>query len=135
MEKFIKVYVEKAKDGTYWGTSQNAQGVVSAFGDSLEELKKNFETAYSDHIEVAKDLKEPWAKDYEQASFVYEMDLQGFFNLVPEINLSALSKKALVNRSLLQQYKNGQANASEEQLKKIEKAVHELGEELLSVSF
>ena len=35
----------------------------------------------------------------------------------------------------IKQYKTGKANASEEQAKKIEKAVHDLGKELLSVSF
>ena len=44
--KSINFYVEKAKDGSYWGTSANAPGVVSAFEGSLAELKKNFAQAY-----------------------------------------------------------------------------------------
>ena len=40
MKKTVKVYVEKAEDGTYWGTTQNVPGVVSANAKSLEALKK-----------------------------------------------------------------------------------------------
>jgi predicted RNase H-like HicB family nuclease len=39
MSKKINVYVEKSNDGTYWGSTSNVPGVVSAYGDSLEELK------------------------------------------------------------------------------------------------
>ena len=133
--KSINVYVEKAEDGTYWGTSTNAPGVVSAFGDSLAELKKNFEGAYLDYIEVAKEIEEHWYNEFENPEFVYEMDLQGFFKLVPEISMSGIAIKANINKSLLRQYATGKANASEKRLKEIEKAVHELGQELLSVSF
>ena len=44
----IKVFVEKAEDGTYWGTTQNIPGVVTAYGNSLEELKVNFRAAFDD---------------------------------------------------------------------------------------
>lgn len=135
MRTEVKVYVEKAEDGTYWGTSKNTPGVVSAFGDSLNELKKNFEQAYSDYIEVAKDLEEDWVKDYEHVRFNYEMDLQGFFKLVNEVSITGIAEKAHINKSLLRQYATGKANASEKRLKEIEKAIHDLGQELLSVSF
>ena len=44
--KSINIYVEKDKDGSYWGTFANVPGVVSAFEGSLAELKKNFAKAY-----------------------------------------------------------------------------------------
>ena len=133
--RVIEVFVEKAEDGTYWGTSQNFEGIVSTFGNSLEELKANFEEAFSDHMEVAKDTGEAYADEYEKAKFSYSMDLSSFFDLVPELKISSIAKKANMNESLLRQYKNGLATASQEQAKKIEQAVHELGRELLSVHF
>ena len=36
----IEVVVERHYDGTFWGTTQNIPGVVTAFGASLDELKK-----------------------------------------------------------------------------------------------
>lgn len=130
----IIVYVEKHLDGTYWGTTQNLLGVVSSFGNTLEELKDNVEEAFKDQLELAIELDENWVNDYANVTFSYKLDLQGFFELVKEINLSKIAEKANVNRSLLQRYKRGET-CSEEQAKKIERAVHQLGKELLSVSF
>ncbi len=131
----IVVHVERADDGTYWGTSQNVPGVVTAFGNSLEELKESFAQAFVDYVEVAKDINEPWAEEVEQMKeFSFKLDLQSFFKLVPEIKINAIASKAGINASLLRQYATGKANASEERAKEIEKAVHQLGKELLSVS-
>lgn len=135
MKTIVNVYVEKAKDGTYWATSKNAPGVVSAFGDSLEELKEKFTEAFNDYLETAKEVGEDWYEKYQDPKFVYEMDLGEFFALVPELKISAIAKKARINQSLMRQYATGSANASEQRLKQIESAVHQLGNELLSVSF
>ncbi|QAA81122.1 type II toxin-antitoxin system HicB family antitoxin [Aequorivita sp. H23M31] len=135
-KKKIQVYVEKAEDGIYWGTTENIDGVVSAYGNSLSELKKALQKAFEEYLEVGRDLKEDWISKYENAvEFEYKMDLEGFFDLIPEVKIGSIAKKANINSSLLRQYKTGKANASEDQTKKIEKAVHELGKELLSISF
>ena len=54
----IQVYIEKAKDGAYWGTTENLEGVVSAYGNSLSELKIELQKVCEQHLEVARDLKE-----------------------------------------------------------------------------
>lgn len=133
--RVIEVFVEKAADGTYWGTSQNFEGIVTAFGSSLEELQANFEEAFEDHMEVARETGQEYVDQYDNAVFSYSMDLSSFFHLVPELKISSIAKKAKMNESLLRQYKNGLTTASQEQTKKIEQAVHELGRELLSVHF
>lgn len=136
MGKTIKVFVEKAEDGTYWGTTQNIPGVVTAFGNSLEELKENLKVAFDDYIEVAEEEKEKWIKDVKKMTeWDYQMDLQAFFYLIPEVKISAIGKKAKINESLMRQYVTGKAAASEERVKLIEKVIHELGKELQSVSF
>lgn len=135
IDRTIKVYVEKAEDGIYWGTTQNIPGVVTSFGKSLEELKKNLQMAFRDYLEIAEDLEEEWVEEIRSfTSFEYNLDIPSFFKLLPELKISALAKKAGINESLMRQYATGKANASEERAKQIEKAVHELGKELLSVS-
>lgn len=135
MDDYVRIYVEKAHDGTYWGSTQNVPGVVSAYGNSLEELKKNIKEAFKDYLEVAEAEKEEWLDEVKaKKGFVYELDLQSFFRLVPEVKITAIAKKARINPSLMRQYAIGKANASEERAKKIEKAIHELGEELLAIS-
>ena len=135
MESKILVYVEKGEDGTYWGTTQNLNGVVAAFGDTLEELKSNLTSAIKDHLEIAAELGMSMLEDNSQFELEFKIDLQGFFELIPEIKISNLAIKAGINASLLRQYKTGAANASIEQMKKLELAVHNLGEELLSITF
>ena len=65
MKEAIKVYVEKAEDGTYWGSTQNIPGGVSAYGDTLEDLKINLKQAYEDYLEVAKEFNEDWLEEVQ----------------------------------------------------------------------
>lgn len=132
----IIVFVEKHNDGTYWGSTTNLPGVVSAFGSTLSELKSNLSVAYKDYYELAVELEEAYVSDLEETPvFQYQLNLKNIFTLLPEVKVSNIADKAGVNASLLRQYKTGKAEASEEQANKILKALHELGEELLSVSF
>jgi len=71
----ITVYVEKAHDGTYWGTSQDYKGMVSTFGNTFEELKNNFEQAFLDNLEISKEIGEIHPDKYRNVSFDYKMDL------------------------------------------------------------
>lgn len=54
----IKVKIEKAKDGTYWGTTQNIPGVVTADGSTLDELKENLNEAIELYIETVQEYDE-----------------------------------------------------------------------------
>jgi predicted RNase H-like HicB family nuclease len=136
MGSFINVSVEKHKDGTYWGNTQNIPGVVSAFGATLSELKENLTTAYNDYYELAKDLKEDYLDEISKVpNFKYQLDLKSIFDLLPEVKISNIADKAGINSSLLRQYKTGRKEASEEQADKVLNALHDLGKELLSVSF
>ncbi|MCK5206517.1 MAG: hypothetical protein KAQ62_20825 [Cyclobacteriaceae bacterium] len=132
----VRVNVEKHEDGTYWGVTQNIPGVVSAFGGTLEELKNNLEAAFTDYVETANELGEEWLVDLDKKKgFEYRIDIKSFFNLIPEIKISNLAKKAKINESLMRQYVAGKASVSEERLKAIEKVIHKLGNELLAVRF
>lgn len=132
----VRVNVEKHEDGTYWGVTQNVPGVVSAYGGTLEELKNNLEIAYADYVETAIELGEEWVEDLgNKKGFEYCIDIKSFFNLIPEIKISNLAKKAKINESLMRQYVAGKASVSEERLKLIERVIHKLGDELLAVRF
>ena len=136
MGSLINVSVEKHKDGTYWGVTQNIPGVVTAFGATLSELKDNLITAYNDYYELAVELKEDYLDEISKtASFKYQLDLKSIFDLLPEVKISNIADKAGINASLLRQYKTGSKEASEEQANKVLGALHDLGKELLSVSF
>lgn len=132
----MKVSVEKHEDGTYWGTVTEVPGVVTSFGATLAELKINIEQAYADYYALAVELEEEYVHELEaKPDFVYLLNLKNIFQLLPEVKVSNIAKKANINPSLLRQYKTGKTEASEEQAKKVLKAMHQLGEELLSITF
>jgi len=132
----LKVFVEKADDGTYWGTTQNLPGVVSAYGDSLEELKDNVKVAVADYVETAEELGEDWVDGVKALTeYEFNMNISSFFYLVPQVKISAIALKAKINPSLMRQYATGRATVSEERLKLIQGTIHELGKELQSVTF
>ena len=97
----VKYYIERHEDGTYWGSSQNIPGVVSSYGSSLSELKKNLNSAYRDYYELAVELKEDYVDELSEApESVYKLDLQSVFELLPEIKVSNIAEKADMNPSL-----------------------------------
>ncbi|MFV0554697.1 MAG: hypothetical protein ACK5LR_08335 [Mangrovibacterium sp.] len=128
--KVIKVRVEKNSTGEYWGNTINSEVIVSACGANLNELKKELQDAFDFAIE---DL--PNAKEFEDIQFEYLMDLESFFTMIPQIKIGKIAEKANINASLMRQYATGKAYASESRLRQIESSVHDLGSELLSVSF
>ena len=132
----MKVSVEKHEDGSYWGTVTEVPGVVTSFGATLAELKINLEQAYADYYALAVELEEEFVQEIEaKPDFVYLLNLKNIFQLLPEVKVSNIARKANINPSLLRQYKTGKTEASEEQAKKVLKAMHQLGKELLSITF
>ena len=132
LSNFINISVEKHSDGTYWGTTQNIPGVVTAFGATLAELKENLNAAYKDYYELATELKEDYLDEISKTPiFKYQLDLKSIFDLLPEVKISNIADKAGINSSLLRQYKTGSKQASEEQANKVLNALHQLGDELL----
>ena len=132
----MNVTVEKHKDGTYWGTITEVPGVVASYGSTLAELKTNLQQAYTDHYELAAELGEDYAEELDpNPTFTYLLNLKNIFHLLPEVKVSSIAQKANINPSLLRQYKTGKTRASEAQAQKVLKAMHQLGEELLSISF
>lgn len=108
-----------------------------AYGDTLEEAKKDFEAFPAEYIEASKELgKEiPPELNNGELEFEYVYDLSGFFQNFPFISASALAKTLGINEGLMRRYKAGCATAGEAQKKKILDGIHAIGKELLSVEF
>jgi len=124
--------LEKSDDG-YWVSVQNLPGCYS-FGTTIEEAISNTRNAISEHISNIPD-KEATPEIFRTAIYDLQIryDLQTLFQRFKELNKSALAERAGINSSLLRQYSNGLAFASEKQKAKIEKAIHQIGTSLLEV--
>ncbi len=130
----IEVVVERHYDGTFWGTTQNIPGVVTAFGASLDELKKNLEQAFLEYVAAAAELGEAWIEEVRtRKDWAFYMNMQALFELVPEVKISAIARRAGINESLMRQYATGKAVVSEDRLRYIEQTIHDLGRELQTV--
>lgn len=128
----ISIIVEKSKDG-YWVTIEDLPGCFS-FGKTVQEALANTREAIADHMEGLKDNEENFPDIFKSPfEFQVKYDLQSLFDSYQIINKSAFAEYARINASLLRQYSKGLAFAGEKQLKKIESALHRIGEELLQV--
>ena len=108
---------------------------VTAYGETIEAAKKDLESAVADVLEFCK--KE--GKDPDpilnggNLEFSFKYDIASIFNHFGMLDATGLAKKIGMNPSLLRQYKTGHTLASDKQKQKIERGLHELGRELLSV--
>ena len=102
-------------------------------GKSTEEAKQALWQAVDDYRNMFVQRSEEIPAELANIDFVYKYDLASFFNNFKFISVSAFAKYADVNPSLMRQYKQGLAFASEQQKAKIEKAIHNIGKELSAV--
>lgn len=103
-------------------------------GDTVQEAKEDLQDSYQEVLSVYQEEGIPVPEELRDLEFEYKYDIGSFFNEYNWINISALAKVLGMNRSLLYQYKKGNTYISHQQMKRIEKGVHELGRKLLEFS-
>lgn len=131
----IKVRVEKAKDGHFWASTQNIPGVVTADGSNINELKSNLKEAVELYLETAEDHDTKTFKKFKDGfEFQYDVEFSEIFNIFDVLNKTEFAKRLGINPSLFRQY-TGKKDIyiSENRAKEIEKGLHELGKELMSI--
>ena len=103
-------------------------------GDTVQEAKDDLLNSYREMIDSYVEEGKPIPEELRDLEFDYKYDIASFFSEFNWINISALAKVLGMNRSLLYQYKKGNTYISHEQMKRIERGVHELGKKLLEFS-
>ncbi|MDR3217865.1 MAG: type II toxin-antitoxin system HicB family antitoxin [Dysgonamonadaceae bacterium] len=125
--------IEKGKDGTFGIFTPDINHTIIGEGNTVEEAKADFENSVKEmilsYVENGQEIHEE-LKDIE---FVYKYDIASMFDYYDWINVSRFAKKAGINSSLMRQYKSGQTYISENQIGKIESALHQLGNELTAI--
>jgi hypothetical protein len=123
--KTIRIIIERSKDA-FWSYAENAKG-VSGVGDTVAEAKKSA----LESIEIQKELGN--IKD-EAYKVVYKFDVESMLQYYKGIfSQAGLERLTGINRHLISHYATGMKKPRPAQAKKIEDALHKLGNDLLAV--
>lgn len=101
-------------------------------GKSVNEAKASMESCLEEYKEMFAEKGEPLPSELEGLEFEYKYDIPSFFDCFKFINVSAFAEYAGINPSLMRQYKNRLAFASEAQKAKIAKAIQRAGAAMVS---
>ncbi len=134
MEKII-VNLDYADKNFSAGTGE-INGVVIATGKTLDEVKKEFKSAFEFHVEACREDKEPLPKwvldgDYEfEYNYTVSALLQYFDGVLTR---SALARVTGINERQLGHYATGYRKPRPKQRERIVAGFHKLGKEFISV--
>lgn len=121
------------KDGTFGIYTPDIDHTIIGDGSSVEEAKADFENSVEEMMLSYTERGKEIPDELKDVEFEYKYDLASFFSYYKWINASQFAKFAGFNASLMRKYKTGITYISEKQTKKIENALHRLGEELAAV--
>ncbi len=132
MEKVI-VTVELS-DNNYAAFIEELPGCIST-GKTFRELKLYMSEAVRDHVEISleygDEISNLFRGEYE---LVFRFDAQSLLKHYRGIfTNAALQRMTGINQRQLQHYASGISRPRPEQARRIETALHHLGEELMSV--
>ena len=122
-----------AKDGTYSIVCTIGKNTVVGVGNGLEEAKRDLTNGFELLKSSLKEAGEP-ARFLEQIEFDYRMDAASFLEKYSSVlTLTGLGKRSGINPKQLWKYQKYDTTPRRAQLDKLEKAIHELGQELLAI--
>jgi len=128
-----RVILEKTDEG-YSAYLPDLPGCIST-GITITDIKSNIQVAIDFHIEGMRmeniTIPEKFDGKFE---LTYKMDVSSLFEWFSGILTKAgVSKLTGMNQSLISQYVSGSKSPSSKQTKRIERALHNLGQELLEI--
>ena len=134
-KKKVKAIISRSKTG--FTIMMEGFDLAISYGDTLEEAKKDFEKFPQEYIEVSKETEKAIPSELNNGNleFEYVYDLSGFFAYYNFISPTKMARKIGMNTSLMRQYALGHTYVSFSKKKQIENEIHNIGKELLAVSF
>lgn len=109
---------------------------ISATGQTIDEIKTSITDAIDLYVETCKELKIKVPEELVgKYSLEFDLDIQSLLMIYEGIfTKSGLEKLTGINQKQLWHYAKGMAKPRQAQRQKIEKALHRLGQELVSLS-
>jgi len=125
--------IEKGNDGTFGIFTPELQHTIIGEGSTVAEAKTDFENSVNEMLASYTELKKEIPAELQKLQFDYNYDLASLFNQYDFINVSKFARMAGINASLMRQYKAGNQYISENQLSKIEEAIHKIAREMEAI--
>ena len=134
-KKKVKAIIGRSKTG--FTIMMEGFDLAMSYGDTLEEAKQDFEKFPQEYIEISKEASKEIPPELNDGNleFEYVYDLSGFFAYYNFISPTKIARRIGINTSLMRQYASGGTYLSITKKKQIENEIHNIGKELLSVSF
>lgn len=130
----VTAIIEKWDDGTVSAYVPEFDGFnLNGQGKSVAEAKEALQDAINDYKTMFESRGETAPSSLSDIEFEFKYDIASFFDNFKFISVSTFAKYADINPSLMRQYKQRISFASESQKRKIEKAIHRAGREMLAV--
>ena len=120
--KKIKMIIEKADEG-FLGRVEFEDNLILEEAEDLNELEDKIKNT----------LKEFHKLDSASVTFTYETDITALFEKFRFLKIATIADLAGLNQSLVRQYANGIKFPSENQAKKIQDALHRIGNDLINL--
>lgn len=129
----LNIILEKG-DHELWGRVQAPGFLHTTVGASIEEVTANLRDLIADYLDhEGREAAEWQGVSINDITFNYEYDLTALFEVFQSIKINAVADLSGINQSLMRQYATGKKRPSERQAKKIENAIHQLGQRLTQV--
>ncbi len=123
-------------ENNYAASVERLEGFVCT-ADSFEELKKEVTAGVEFHLAGLREDGDPIPEPFDSEYYLtYKWDVESLLSYYRGVlTLSALERITGINQTQLGHYAAGRSHPRKLQVKKIEKALHELGRELTAISF
>ncbi|MDP2888558.1 MAG: pilus assembly protein HicB [Bacteroidota bacterium] len=125
--------IEKGKDGTFGIFTPDLKSTVIGEGNTVGEAKIDFLNSVNELILYYKESEKHLPEELIDIEFEFKFDIASLFNYYNFINVSQFAKSAGINPSLMRQYKTGHQYISENQVLKIETALHKIAKEFTEI--
>lgn len=122
--------IEKGKDGTFGVFTPDLQHTIIGEGKTVADAKADFENSVKEVLASYTDEGKQIPAELQGVDFEYKYDIASLFNYYNFINVSKFARMVGINASLMRQYKSGNQYISENQISKIEEALHKMANEI-----
>lgn len=131
----LTIIIEKSGD-ELWGRIENVPDYLPVTaGKSVEEIEVNLRDLLEDYIENEGKAFDEWKLvKVSDIEFDHVYDLSAFFEVFDDVKVGGIARRAGINPSLVRHYVAGTKYPSPQQAKRLEDAIHELGERLREVA-